>query len=253
MAHYNATALVLHRTDLGENDRILTLFTRERGKLGVVAKGSRKGTSRLSGATELFMTLRLQLAEARNLDIITQCEIVDTHSPLRLNLDLLARATYLCELLDRTTEERDTLTSEELFDLTLTALTLLAKTTTYPDGVLHAYELRLLEAIGYAPVLDHCVKTGEPLERRTVGFSPSLGGTVGASERYQVQDALPLSQESLHLMQTFANDEPERLLALTPSPKAAAEVAKALRWYIRFRINRALRSAEFLDQIRAAV
>ncbi len=252
MPHYNATALVLHRTDLGENDRILTLFTRERGKLGAVAKGSRKAGSRLSGATELFMTLRLQLAEARSLDIITQCEITDTHGALRRSLDLLARATYLCELLDRITEERDTLTSEELYDLTLSALTLLGKAETYPDGILHAYELRLLEAIGYAPVLDHCVKTGAALERRTVGFSPSLGGTVGASERYGVQDSVPLSPEALHLMQACAREESEALLTLAPSKKAEAEAAKALRWYIRFRIHRDLRSAEFLDQIRAA-
>src|SRR4051794_38220017 len=98
MPSYNATTLVLHRMDLGENDRVLTLFTREKGKLSAVAKGARRGGSRMSGATELFVQARMQLGVGRTFDIVTQCEIQRSFSGLRIDLQRLARATYFREL-----------------------------------------------------------------------------------------------------------------------------------------------------------
>src|SRR5579862_3611183 len=99
MPTYTADSLVLHRLNLGENDRILTLYTREHGKLSAVAKGARRATSRLVGATELFTQARVLLATGRSLDILTQCEIRASFPALRNDLERLARATYLCELL----------------------------------------------------------------------------------------------------------------------------------------------------------
>src|SRR4051794_30135593 len=127
MPSYNATSLVVHRLDLGEHDRILTLFTREKGKVSAIAKGSRRAASRLSGATELFIQARLQLGVGRTLDVVSQCEIQQSFSGLRQDLQRLARATYFCELLDRLTGDRDETASQELFDLTIGALLLLQR------------------------------------------------------------------------------------------------------------------------------
>lgn len=253
MPSYTATGLVIHRTLLGETDKILTLYTREYGKISAVAKGSRKPGSRLSGATELFTDSRYLLASGRSLDIITQCEIAESFPALRTDLDLLTRATYLCELLDRLTLDRDSASSVELHDLTVTALTLLERAnSSYPDGVVHAYELHLLGILGYAPVLDHCARCGELLERRAVGFSPSQGGSLCAADRHRAEDAVSLSWEALSLLQTLQEAETESLLSLHPTSRIAAEVARALRWYVRFRVDRELKSADFLDQLRAS-
>ena len=66
MPTYTATGLVLHRLNLGETDKILTLYTHERGKISAVAKGARRATSRLSGATELFTLSRFLLATGKS-------------------------------------------------------------------------------------------------------------------------------------------------------------------------------------------
>jgi DNA repair protein RecO (recombination protein O) len=252
MPTYPATGLVLHRQNLGETDKILTLYTRERGKLSAVAKGARRPTSRLSGATELFTLSRLLLATGKSLEVITQGEIRQTFPGLRADLERLTRATYLCELLDRLTHEHDATASEELFDLTEAALRLLERAEDYPDSVVHAYELRLLSALGYAPELERCVRCGSTLERRVCGFSPSLGGTLCAADRYRADDSVPLSPDAVALLRQLLSAEPETLLALRPAPKLAAEVARALRWHVRFRAERDLKSAAFLDQLRAA-
>lgn len=252
MSNYTVNALVIHRTNLGESDRILTLFTKEEGKLAVVAKGSRKPTSKFCGASELFTLSRQLLATGKTLDILNQCEILNTFPSLRFDLDRLARATYFCELLDRLTLERDPFNAEELFDLTNAALSLLQNSEADPDMVTHAYELHLLSAQGYAPVLDHCVRCSSPLGRGQAGFSPALGGMLCYQDRYRAEDAVSLSAEAVEILQTLVEGETEAWLTLKPTPKVASEMARAMRWYIRTRIDRPLKSADFLDQLRAS-
>jgi DNA repair protein RecO (recombination protein O) len=250
MSNYTATTLVLHRTDLGETDRILTLFTREKGKLSAVAKGARRPKSPLSGATELFTQARVQLAVGRTLDILTQCE--KSFGGLRTDLQRLARATYFCELLDKSTGDRDNASSQDLFDLTIGALLLLQRAETYPDAVVHAYELHLLGTLGFAPVLGHCVACGASLESRGASFSPSLGGVVCNADRFRANDTMPLSAEAHEAMQALQSGDSEGVLGLRPSPKAAAEIARALRWFVKYRGERTLKTADFLDQLRAS-
>ncbi len=250
MPAYPASAIVVHRTNLGEADRLLTLYTREVGKVSAVAKGARRSRSRLSGMTELFTASRLLLASGRNLDIVSQAEIRESFPNLRMDLPRLARATYLCELLDRMTESHDASQSEELYDLTLSALTLLGRGDLWLDAIVHAYELRLLALQGYSPVLDHCVLCGGALGARAGGYSPSLGGALCASDRFGAEDAVPLATDSLQLLELLLHAEPEALLSLSPSRKVAAEIGKALRWTVRLRAHRSLKSADFLDQLR---
>ena len=251
MPSYSAKGLVVHRLNLGETDKIVTLFTREFGKLSAVAKGVRKSGSRLSGATELFTQSRLLLATGKSLDIITQCEIEYSYPDLRLDLERLARASYYCELLDRFTLERDAITSEELFDITVAALRALqAAEENSLDLAVHAYELRLLDALGYAPVLDRCVRCDGPLYGRQSGFSPILGGTLCAADRYKADDSQGLTAGAITLLQNLAQSNFADFPA-PPDSKTAAELNRALRWYIRSRTERDLRSADFLDQLRA--
>src|SRR6059058_3963890 len=102
---YKSEAIVIKRMDLGEADKILTIFTPHFGKLRVVAKGVRKVTSRLAGHVELFTRSQMLLAKARNLDIVTQSETVDAFRPLHDDLSLIARASYTAEMLDKLTPD----------------------------------------------------------------------------------------------------------------------------------------------------
>jgi len=248
MPVYKADTLVIHRINLGETDKILTLLTRESGKLNAVAKGARRATSKLSGATELFTHSRMLLAVGKSLDIVSQCEIRESFPALRNNLPLLARATYLCELVDRLIEEREP--NPEVFDLLLSALYLMQRAQEHPDVIVHAFEMRLLAERGYAPELGLCVRCSTALPRARVGFSPSLGGALCSGCRFAAEDAIAVKPETLNLMRRFQEAEPEELLQLAPAPSIAREVARCLRRYIRCRAERDLKSAEFLDMLR---
>src|SRR5258706_6458598 len=83
---YTTEAIVLRRTDFGEADRILTLFTPSYGKVRAIAKGARRTTSRLAGHLEPFTRTQLLLATGRELDIVAQAEARERLDMLRADL-----------------------------------------------------------------------------------------------------------------------------------------------------------------------
>src|SRR4030043_638769 len=102
---YQTEALIIKRIDLGEADRILTLYTPELGKLKAVAKGTRRPQSKLGGHVELLTHSLLLLAKGRNLDIITQAQTINSFLPLRDDLKRMSCGLYISELVDYFTEE----------------------------------------------------------------------------------------------------------------------------------------------------
>lgn len=249
MPVYKVNAIVLRRLELGETDRILRLLTREAGKVDAVAKGARRGTSRLSGATELFTYSRMLLATGKTLDVLSQCEIKESYPALRAELPTLARATYLCELVERMMEEREP--NAEVFDLLLSALYLLQRKRNNPDVIVHSFELHLMAERGYRPELRRCVKCGAEIISVQPALSPSLGGALCGRDRFASEDSFTVGRDTLLFLDRLQHAEPEELIELAPSDVVLQETARCLKWYIRYRADRDLRSAEFLDMLRA--
>ena len=97
---------MLHRLSFSETDRIVTLYTRERGKLSAIAKGARKPISRLAGATEVLTCGKFHLAEGKNLDIIAQVEVKESFPRIHADLNRIAYGSYLAELVDKSLVRR---------------------------------------------------------------------------------------------------------------------------------------------------
>ncbi len=98
-------AVVIRHSNWGEADRLLVLFTRERGKVRAIAKGVRKMHSRKAGHLEPFTRVSLQLARGRDLWIVTQAETVEPYLQIREDLVRTAYASYVVELVERFTYE----------------------------------------------------------------------------------------------------------------------------------------------------
>src|SRR5438270_745207 len=103
---YKTEAIVLDRKDFGEADRLLTLYTPGMGKVRAIAKGARRTTSRLSGHIELFTHTYLFLASGRNLDIVSQSQLIHSHERLREDLWRAALGFHVLELVNHFSEER---------------------------------------------------------------------------------------------------------------------------------------------------
>src|SRR5262252_4226857 len=165
---YPIEAIILKRTDIGEADRILTLFTPNRGKMRAVAKGIRRPISKKAGHLELLNRSQLQLALGRNLDIITQAEGRENFLHLRSELWHMTCGFYIAELVDRFVE--DLTPHLDIYALLLEALRYLdadanvlqqqraqatapineqAEDHVHTRLLLRYFELHLLSAIGY--------------------------------------------------------------------------------------------------------
>ncbi len=143
---YKVEAIVLKRSNIGEADRLLTVFSRDYGKLRLVAKGIRRLTSRKKGHLELFNRVKLQIASGKNLDLITEAETVDSFPRLRRNLNRVRIAYLLLELVDKLTAENQE--HADVYQLLLDNLSRLDSQQAPPD-LIEKFETNLLSVLGF--------------------------------------------------------------------------------------------------------
>lgn len=145
MPSYKTEGVILKRSNYGEADRILTIYTKYRGKIRAIAKGVRKITSRKGGNLELFNHCVLFLVEGRNLDIVTEVLVVNSFSRLSCDLEKTAAAFYLVELVDQLTPDGQV--NRQVFDLLVGALDKLSSCQT--AKLTSDFEIQLLKLLGF--------------------------------------------------------------------------------------------------------
>ncbi len=242
---YHTEAVILRRLDFGEADRVIVIFTPGRGKVETIAKGVRRITSRRAGHLEPLTRARLLLAQGRQLDVITQAEALDLFPNLRADLGRTATGFYLAELVDRFTEPQQP--NPGLYRHLVEGLKLLDLGQD-PDLVRRYFELRLLDAAGFRPELHRCLECGRKLKPTANYFSPASGGVLcpdcGGRNR-------PVSVAALKVLR-FIQSAPayDQVARLRVQPGLMRELELLLRDYLRFLLERDLKSAAFLDGLR---
>lgn len=244
---YRTEAVVLRRMDLGEADRLLTLFTPEEGKVKAIAKGVRRPGSRKAGHLEPFTRARLLLARGRELDIITQAEAVDYHPELHSDLERLGAAAYIVELIDRFTVQE--VGTQSQYDLLVAALGQLAAGGS-PAALVLYYELRLLELVGFRPELNHCVGCQRDIEPEAQGFSFAGGGVLCPGCLQRSEGAERISLPALKVLRHYQRSSPRR--ALSPQVREAVqrELEALMEGYLTFLLERRLNTPEFVRRVR---
>ncbi|MBN1217373.1 MAG: DNA repair protein RecO [Anaerolineae bacterium] len=244
---YRTDAIILRRSDFGEADRLLTVFTPERGKLRLLAKGVRKTTSRKAGHVELFMLTDMLVAQGHTWDIISQAEIVEPYRDLRDDLERTGHAYYLAELADRFTEEHDP--NRPLFELLAVTLAHLSHSPD-PFIVLRYFELHLLSLTGYQPQLYFCVACNETLEPVENYFHFASGGTLCARHGQARPNAEPIPLPVLKVLRFLQTEPWEKLARLQLNANTRQQVESLLLRYITFVLERQLKSVDFLRKLK---
>ena len=244
---YRTEAIILKRSDFGEADRLLTLYTPKLGKARAIAKGVRRPTSRKSGHVELFTHSQLLIAKGRNLDIVTQAETVHAFRPLREDLLRTTYAYYSAELVDLFVEEG--IENRSLFDLLLAVLGWLGDASDL-DLTTRFFELRLLSLLGYRPQLFQCVACRRQIEPVANFFSAADGGILCAdcSQNHRGTQEITLNAlKVLRFMQTRDYDTCCRLRLSRPLHR---ELETIMYHYITYILERSLKSVRFLKTLR---
>jgi DNA repair protein RecO (recombination protein O) len=172
---YPTSAIVIGRLSVGEADRILTLITPQYGKLRVSAKGVRKIKSRLAGHLELFSKVNLTLAKGRNIDVITSAQSVGGFEGIATDYNRLDLAYLMAMMIDKLSLEGEQ--QKDLYELAEEYLDFLGNCR-FLELIELGFKLRLLNILGYLPVLSACVVCGYDKEDGNYYLNTELGGIV---------------------------------------------------------------------------
>ena len=248
---FRTQAIILSRRDFGESDRLLTLFTPEHGKIRAIAKGARKPHAKVSGHVELFARSDVMIHRGRNLDILSQAEMIEPYLGLREDLRRGAYANYAAELLDRFTADED-INQAALFTLLHESLQRIADAAD-PRLAIRFYELHLLDLVGFRPELMECVVNRGELLPQPQFFSNEEGGVVSRDAAALTGSALvSLDFDTLkllrHLQRHPQTYQHVQSLRITGEQHAHAE--RIMLGYITHVLESKLQSIDFIRRLR---
>jgi DNA repair protein RecO (recombination protein O) len=245
--NYQTEAIIIKKIKLGEADRILTLYTPHLGKIQAVAKGVRRPRSKLAGHLELLTHSLVSLARGRNIDTITGSQTINSFLPLKSDLRLTSYALYVTELVNQFTAEG--IESYPLFQLLLETMHRLCQGGDN-ELVLRYFELHLLNEVGYRPQLEQCVSCRSILKSTTNSFCPGAGGMLCPSCRQSQPLTYPLSPNALRVLRLLQNNDYSTVSELKINPELSHQLEMVMRNYLRYLLEREIKSAAWLDAIR---
>lgn len=245
---FRVEAVVLRHSDWGEADRLLTLYTREHGKIRAIAKGARKIRSRKAGHLEPFTRVTLQLARGKDLFIVTQADTLEAYLSIGADLTKTGYASYMVELLDRFTYEDES----ENFPIYVLLTEVLTRIATQDDPwiALRYFEVRLLDFVGFRPHLFECAKCGKVIEAENQYFSASAGGVLCPDCGEGLPGAWPISMETLKHLRHFQRSTYAEAQRAHPPLEVRNEIKSIMQNYLTFLLERGLNSPAFIKQIR---
>jgi len=239
---YRDEAVVLRTQKLGEADRIITLLTRDRGRIRAVARGVRRTGSRLGARVEPFMLVDIQLYERRTLDMITQVETIAPYGRgIVADYGRYTAGTAMLETSERLTQAEGEPVLQ-LFLLLAGALRSLAAGEHPPGLLLDAFLLRSLAVSGWAPSFTDCARCGESGPHRA--FSLAAGGSVCRGCR-PAGSVSPRPETLVLLGALLSGDWPT---ALACDPRARREGSGLTAAYLQWHLERQVRSLRLVDR-----
>jgi len=240
---YRDQAIVLRTQKLGEADRIITLFTREHGRIKAVAKGVRRTKSRWGARLEPASHVDLQLYSGRSLDTVTQAVSIENFGDvLSLDYQRWTVASAILEAAERfTSQEHEPALQQYL--LVVGSLKALAHETYDASLILDAYLLRSLAVAGYAPSLMNCSRCDAPGPHKY--FSLVGGGSVCNTCK---PSAAPTPHpETLELMQQLLSGD--WASAMDSDTRFRREASGLIAAYLQWHLERGLRSLPLVERI----
>nr|WP_295969444.1 DNA repair protein RecO [uncultured Bacillus sp.] len=236
--------IILRTTDYGEANKIITLFTREWGKIGVMARGAKKPKSRLAAVTQPFTYGYFLVQKGSGLGSLQQGEIIVSLRAIKEDIFLTAYASYVVEITDKCTEEKKA--NPFLFELLCQTLNYLNEGYD-PDIIKNIYEMKMLPVSGLYPVLNQCVVCGAT--EGEFAFSIKEGGIL--CHRCLEKDPyhLKISAVAVKLLRIFYYLDLNRLGNISVKPQTKAELKKVIDSYYDEYSGLYLKTRKFLDQL----
>jgi DNA repair protein RecO (recombination protein O) len=228
----------------GESNKIVTLFTREAGKLTAMARGAKKPASRLAAVTPPFTHGSFRIRKGRGMGTLEQGEQIESMRFIREDLEATAYASYVVELVDRLTEDDDRI--HGIYSLLYEALHAINEQYD-PEAISLFVEWKMLPVAGIHPILHQCANCGATegefaFSFKEIGF---LCHRCFHIDRYLIR----ITPNQLKLIRTFYTVPIQRIGNLTLKKETKMFMKKIVRTVYDEQIGIRLKSRSFLDQL----
>ena len=235
MSIETSDALVLRTVEFSESSLIVTLFSRNFGKIRAIAKGARRLKNPFESALDLLARICVSFIRKNSdsLDLLTEAKLINRFRLNQKNLGGMYAGFYLTELLDAFTADYQVI--PELYDFAADILTRFQEGKNVELGVLK-FEWGILKITGLKPSTRFCVSCGKELsledyssQKRKLYFAPNEGGVLcpECARQYEFQQIMPVSAEAILLINDLNRDlDPDRLIPDSFSKSARGEVRK---------------------------
>ncbi len=232
---YKDEGVVLKTIKLGEADRIVTVFTRANGKVRAVAKGIRKTKSRFGARLEPFTRAELIIYKGRNLDTITQADILTSFDEIRVDYGKLRAGAALLDVVEKITPERER--AFPTYALLIGGLRALAEGR---PNVVPSFLVKLLSISGYHPQLTSCSGCGD--DAVLGAFSPALGGAICQACWHEAGDSIRMATADIELMARLLSSD----FGQPATASTTLAMTQALRKYAEYHLERPLKTLHAL-------
>lgn len=228
----------------GESNKIVTLFTREAGKLTAMARGAKKPASRLAAVTQPFTHGSFLIRKGRGMGTLEQGEQIESMRFIREDLEATAYASYVVELVDRLTEDDDRI--HGIYSLLYEALHAINEQYD-PEAISLFVEWKMLPVAGIHPILHQCANCGATegefaFSFKEIGF---LCHRCFHIDRYLIR----ITPNQLKLIRTFYTVPIQRIGNLTLKKETKMFMKKIVRTVYDEQVGIRLKSRSFLDQL----
>lgn len=245
-------AIVLRVVEFSESSCVVTLFTRDFGKLGALAKGARRPKSAFDAALDLLAICRIVLLprSSEALALLTEARLERRFRLAGRSLPCLYAAYYVAELLSGLTHEHDP--HPELFDAAVQTLVGLDQPGAAALPWVVRFELTSLQILGHLPSLEVCVECGGPVEATArVAFGLTAGGVLCPACRPRCRQVVTISGSTLRATQCFADRNSQAWQRLRLDARTRAELRGVLGQYVAHLLGRPPRMQAYLPLLAA--
>lgn len=236
--------IILRTQDYGETHKIVTLLTKETGKIGAIARGAKKPKSRMAAITQPFVYGEFLIQRGSNLATIQQGEIINSFRPIREDIVKTAYAAYIAELTDKLIDSK--LQDPFVFPQFLQTISWISEGKD-AEVLSIIYELKMFKKAGIAPVLDRCVRCKS--EEGPFYFSINEGGLLCGQCRNVDPEAVLLKDNHVRLLQIFDKVDMERVGDISIKPENKRFLRQLIDAYYDRYGGYFIKSKKFLKQL----
>ena len=253
MNNFVTDAINLKAYNLSEADKIIVMYSKDKGLIRGVAKGVKKPKSKLGARMDLLVANKLMLYKGKNLDRICQAEALNTFQKTRQNMDKIFYSMYITEVVNNFGVEDDPC-SKEIYDLLYKALDKISNASTNVEIMIAVikFQLKMMQISGFGIELDTCLCCGEPIKDVNMYFSPCMGGIVCS----ECNEMHKLSIVMHHKLRDFLNAclqfdfEYESEYDKKANDKVCSVCFELLKNYIDIHSSKKFKSTDILQEIK---